>query len=291
MTDPAHPDSETLAAYADGDLEHAGAVTVAAHLPGCADCSADVAAIERVRGALGALPSLRMPDEVVTSLERALDAQRSAGPASTPESVPAGPAVPTSLADARRRRRPSLVPFAAAAAVIGLAAAVGVGALRSSNDSSDNSSVAADAGSDSAGKAAPPLQLQTGTDYTAATLADQVRSVISGPQAFALEAAPPQGDAQDSGSGAAGSALTQDSRARGAAAPLPLAPADLDSCLQELSGGPGAVPVVVDSATYAGQPAVVIVLPFRTDKLDVFVVRPDCRVGNDALILFQRIDA
>jgi hypothetical protein len=51
------------------------------------------------------------------------------------------------------------------------------------------------------------------------------------------------------------------------------------------------VPVLIDSATYAGQPAVVVVLPFRADKLDVFVVRPDCRVGNDALIYFQRINA
>ncbi len=285
-----HPDPETLAACAAGDLEPGAAETVSRHLTGCADCAADAAAIARVTDALALLPPLAMPVDVITSLERALEAERNAatGPAAETVALPAGVTVPPSLADARRRRRPTLAPYAAAAAVIGLAAAVGLGALRDNGMRDRDASSALDAGGDSLAEPAT-LQLQSGTDYAAGTLADQVRTALSAPASTELKAAAPGGAVPAPGSVAdPGSPAAEDARAARAA---PLGPQDLDSCLQELSGGPGAQPVLVDSATYAGMPALVIVLAFRTDKLDVFVVRPDCRVGNDALIYFQRIDA
>lgn len=287
----AHPSAEALAGYAAGDLEHDGATAVSTHLAGCAECAADLAAIERATQAIAALPQVTMPLGVITSIEQALEAERRGTATSAPGAdLPPDAPAPVSLAATRQRRRLTLAPFAAAAAVVGLAAAVGLGALRDGGGNGDDSSVTADAEAGRALSASAPLRLQSGTDYTPDALAEQVRSTLAMPQAMALGAAPEAATADSDARSAAGSGTSSyDAAAAGAAALLD--GEALDSCLQELSGGPGAVPLLVDAASYAGQPAVVVVLPFRTGKLDVFVVRPECRLGNDALIIFRRIDA
>ncbi len=276
MTQPtSHPPVEDLAAYAADDLD-SGAVD--AHVAGCAECAADVAAIQLATRGLAELPDLRMPLDVITSLEAALAAARVA------ESAPEAPA---SLTDARSRRAGSsrFLPFAAAAAVVALATTIGVTALRDS--SGDDADTAATRGGNAtvAEAAAEPRLLHSGTDYSPGVLDFQVRDALAAPAedatAFALQDAAPAAPA-------AGASAPQ--RSAGKAAPE-MTPEQLQSCVDELSGTSGVAPLVVDFATFDKQPAVVVVLPFRDDKVDVFVVRPTCRLNNAELILFKRVAA
>jgi hypothetical protein len=50
-------------------------------------------------------------------------------------------------------------------------------------------------------------------------------------------------------------------------------------------------PLVVDIARFAGQPATVIVLPTpqEMDRLDVFVVGPDCGPADAKVLHFARV--
>lgn len=278
MTDmSAHPTTEALAAYAAGDLEPAPAGAVAGHLGECADCAADLAAIERATASLRALPALHMPLDVVAAVDRALGAE-------------ARGAVP-SLA-ARRARRPSLPPFAAAAAVLGLVAAVGYGTLRGGTGGDDSSgALRAESGADrdaAVADAAGPILLRSGTDYTPSALDGQVRGALAGGAPAALTAAEP-GTQDDAAAGSAGGDVSFTAEAK-----LSVDDPDLRSCITELSGTPDAVPILVDEATFSdqtrrAQPAWIVVLPFREDRVDVFVVGRDCRTGNDSLLLFKRI--
>lgn len=268
MSPDVHPGAEVLAAYAAGDLEHAAAADVSSHLTACAACAQDVTAIERATQALGALPVLPMPVDVMTALDAAIDAEVRA------LTVP-GPI------RRDRRRPPRFMPFAAAAVTVGLVAAIGYGATRSSEDRGD-----VGAESTIAGGSAPagPLVLSTGTDYTAGALDEQVRGVLGGAAGDTAFSA-----AQED----SGGATTADAplAATGAEMRAAGAPDDaaLTSCVAELAGADGVVPIVVDVARYAGQPAWVVVLPFRDDKVDVFVVRPQCRKGDAQLLYFERV--
>jgi len=265
-----HPDPEELAAVAVGDPDVG--VEVRAHVGDCAECAADVAAINGVLRSLRELPELRMPVDVVTAVERAL--------ADEPAAV-----APASLAAARARRG-RLMPFAAAASAVGLAAVLGTTVLRTNDQRSTD---AGDAATDSVAgaEAAPgPRILTSGTDYREAELDFQVRDALTAPPAAAALSAEDSAAGRGAGTADAPLGSTEQSSARTAPA---LTPEQLQSCVDELSGAPGSSPLLVDYASYAGRPAVVVVLPFREDTVDVFVVRSDCRVGNDALIYFKRV--
>jgi predicted anti-sigma-YlaC factor YlaD len=102
-----HPD-DLLADYVDGTLEPRERAEVDAHLAGCERCRADLRSATRARSELRGVPEARMPSDL---RERVL--ARTAT-----ESIPA----PTSLAQARERRRPApaawLAGVAAAAALL-----------------------------------------------------------------------------------------------------------------------------------------------------------------------------
>ncbi|HVF20703.1 MAG TPA: hypothetical protein VNA14_10720 [Mycobacteriales bacterium] len=285
MTQPiAHPASEELAAYAAGDLEDSGVVR--AHVIGCSSCATSVAGVQRATTALASLPSLAMPVDVITALERALADEVASGDRPPGDQAPEGI---TSIAAARRRRTGRAGPIAAAAAVIGLAAALGAGVLR--DGAGDDSAPLAGAAAEQdtgAGKAAPII-LRSGTDYSAEVLDVEVRDRLGSAESPALTAQAPAADGTGGDARTAGSAEAA-SLDMAAAAPT-LTDEELQSCVDELSGTPGTAALLVDFATYAGEPAVVVVLPFREGRVDVFVVRPQCRVGNDALIFFKRVAA
>lgn len=275
----AHPGAEELAAFAAGDLDSVS--DVRSHLLDCADCGADLAAIERATQALAALPELQMPLDVITALERSLaDAASDLGAAPGDSPLP-------SLAAARKRKTDRFAPLAAAAAVVGLAVALGAGPLRNGSDNRGDSAGAPAADTAERTQAAAPRFLRSGTDYDGASLDGRVRDALSAPpDAPALSAEAPAPLAAEAGGSSAGAA--QADSAKSAVGPT-LTDDELQSCVDELSGQPGALPLLVDFASYSGAPAVVVVLPFREGQVDVYVVRPECRLGNDALIFFKRV--
>jgi anti-sigma factor RsiW len=70
------PEHERLQAYFDGELEAAGSAQLAQHLATCADCRAELAALEAGRGALRArFAAERAPQPLRASIQRALDAE------------------------------------------------------------------------------------------------------------------------------------------------------------------------------------------------------------------------
>lgn len=270
----AHPDLETLADLQEGLLPPTPAAAVSGHLDACGSCRADFEALGRIPARLAAAAEVGpAPAELVSRLEDALTSER------RPAAVTVTP-----LATARRRRlaRDNRVLQAAAAAVLVLAAtAVGVSALqdRGGDTQADRSSAGDDARELAAGSV--PV-LSTGTDYTQASVATAVPRLLDsdGPQVFLSE---PRA--------AAGESAAADNSARLSAGPA------LSGCVSALADDPNTpavempTPLVVDIATFAGQPATVIVLPTpaEMDRLDVFVVGPDCGPADAKLLHFARV--
>ena len=70
------PEHERLQAYFDGELDAPGAVQFEQHLTTCADCRAELAALQASRGALRThFAAERAPQPLRASLQRALDAE------------------------------------------------------------------------------------------------------------------------------------------------------------------------------------------------------------------------
>ncbi|SEP84592.1 zf-HC2 domain-containing protein [Microlunatus flavus] len=111
MTD--HPSRDTLADAAEGLLEPAEAATVDAHVAGCADCRAELAAFSEVSTVLAAAPSPTMPADVAARLAAVLATEQAAREVSAvlhavPGSGPDAPPVPRHPYGTRRRLHPSL---------------------------------------------------------------------------------------------------------------------------------------------------------------------------------------
>jgi hypothetical protein len=239
-----------------------------------------------------------MPEHVVARLEAALAEERraaaaagapalgtsalgepAAGGAEDPDEATTPGLAPVTVLpqQPQQRRRPDrstralqwLVGAAAAVLVVG-----GVGAVVRGTFSTS---------SDSAATAAGGQLLASGTAYSKDTLAEQARALVAEPTSVSTDgeaAAPelaPGTDGRDTSAepGTASNGL------------------DLPGCLQQLTGTTGTDPLAVDRATYEGRAAVVIVLA-STDapgSLDVWVVAPTCRLGDDAFVEFQRVAA
>ena len=280
------PDGDRLDALADVLAAEARPV-VAEHVEGCPVCGpalADLQAVlPAVEVALSGLPDIPAPTWLQERLTSALAAEQSraaAGPVSgsqpTPSTEPSAAPPPAPVAGlatvlplpARRPR--SWLRWAGGAAA---AAVLVVGGLvLAGRGSSPSTSLATSA----AGRLAPgPIVNDTGTDY--------------GRDGKALAAAVPRLlAATDTPKVAAGST--------GASAPTAAlarlrTPAGLASCLASLTSPdvPG-VPLAIDYAAYAGQPALVAVLPStRTGKVDVFVLGADCSATDAKVLYFTRV--
>lgn len=273
MNEPAadHPGVDALCDLDEGLLAGTpGEADIRAHVAGCASCADFIALLATTREQLAALPAEPMPAEVAVRIDAALarEATRDAEPA------PVTVAVVTPMDSARRTRRPRWVRSAGAVAAgiaLLMAGAVGVNAFNAVNEKSGTISGAAEdnsAPNDSAQRDAGSMR-----NYTQSTLADDVRALVGG------------------GPAAAGAPQTKSSPSRplgaqqDAAGPPDLSrlrsPAQLASCVAELTGRQGVAVIAVDYATYEGEPAVIIVLPDADPAVvQAWVVGPGCSTGN-----------
>ncbi|MGK5558223.1 anti-sigma factor family protein [Actinomadura kijaniata] len=256
---PAHIDYDTLADLAEGLLEDDQAASVNAHLDTCAECrerSADLADVSRI---LAEAPVPSMPADLASRIDSAIAA----------ESL--NNATVVSLEQRRGRRHWRILSAAAATVVVlGGGAVVGKAALDGARDegqasatrttplldggeqqASPKGAVPSAPSGDQAEKTqrtfaahAPSFGVaRTGTHYRAATLGAQVNGLLGKGNEARLEPRRPD--------------------------------AKLAECVASVTGGKA--PVLVDSATFEGSPATVVVLNgARPGQWDVWVVGPDC---------------
>lgn len=115
---------------------------------------------------------------------------------------------------------------------------------------------------------------RSGREYTAATLATQVKALLANPSATVRPSGSPAAQASRP---AAGKGTVAD-------------PKQLQSCLQGLGvGDHDSQPVAVDLAKWQGVDAAVIVLPGRSRGYDVWVVRQQCTAGAESPLAFKSV--
>ncbi|MDX6223898.1 MAG: hypothetical protein QOE64_274 [Frankiales bacterium] len=283
MTD--HPSVDLLADLAAGVAVDPA---VAEHAAGCAECTADLAALAAVSADLAALPAVARPTDIAARIDAALDA----------EARPSAPAANVVPLASRRRRVPGWVSAAAVALV-----AIGGSALLVANGVFDGlgSPSRQDSHSGATRADAPHTVLSvSGTDYSAQKLAGQLTGLLSG-----VEAAPQAGVQPGGGSGAsplgavaptpaptAGPTTAQDMKgALTDATHLATLtdPTQLANCLARGLGPELGNPLAVDLARFNGKPAVIAA--YTADgppgRVDVYVLDPACPEGS--FIYFARL--
>lgn len=220
-----------------------------------------------------------MPDEVWERLEARLAAE--------PPLVPAG--VVDLAAERSRRGRRAVLPVLVGAAGVALVGAVVLPSLQSSSPppvadgvstgqpalaagapaAEATSSVKAPAPAPNSAAAMPRAMVATGTDYTVASLPDQVSTLLSD-----------AGMADSAAVAAVMSASPQQTQMPGVG--LASSPEALAECLGRLGLPPESVPLVLDSATVEGRAGSVIVTLGASDSagqptaLHVVAVGQDC---------------
>jgi hypothetical protein len=275
-----HPDLDTLADLQEGLLPPTPAAAVSDHLDQCPACRADFTALGEIPGRLADAADVgAMPDEVASRLDEVLAAEpRTASVTITP------------LATARRNRvtHHNRVLQAAAAAVLVLAATgIGISALQDRTDggmaTADRPSAGDSDDREFADGSVPVLS--TGTDYTQATVVAAVPRLLlaDGPKVLANPGAEAPTRASDSTATQYAARLSEGPALR--ACIIALAD-DADTPVVEMP-----TPLVVDVAKFDGKAATVIILPTadEADRLDVFVVGPDCGPADAKVLHFARV--
>ena len=315
-TGATHLDLDALADLLAGE----GTDAQVDHVASCAGCAGRLdelsAADAEVAAVLAALPAPPVPAGLADRLQAALAAEPPLTPVepSFPVLAPvagdaparsAGPATVTPFPRAAQRQPRRWVPAVAAAAVLlaggtlGGAALLSGGGLGGGDDSSDTAASAGGGNESAADPLAGLAVSETGTDYSAeGTLAGALPSLLSGGATAAAAPAPPppEAAAPEDEALAADSAQPQTEQRAMTSVGLDRLrdPAALASCLQALlpPEDDALRPLALDYASYGGSPALVVVLPATdtADKVDVFVVGPDCAVGNDSTLFFTRLD-
>ena len=288
-----HLSADTLAGLDAGLLDPAAERDAHQHLVGCDRCRADLATLQAVPGRLAAVADAGpVPDDVVRRLDAALAAV-AAEPAST---AVTRTVTPLRAPEQHSPRGMRVLQVAAVVVLLLAGGALGVSALRGGSSGSADSTAADSAGSSAtAPKAALgsyPLTA-SGTDWTAASLASAAPQLAAGtlaptvpPSSAALAAGarPPGGSTARPGDDAAapGLASLPTGRLAGGTA--------LAGCVAALADGP-VTPLAVDLAQFKGQPAAVILLPglAGADKMDIWVVGPDCTAGNDQTLYYASV--
>ena len=248
----AHLDYDALADLAEGILDEDAATSAQAHLSDCAQCRDRAAEVAEVTRVLAEAPVPPMPAHLIERLDAAIAAEAAAH-------VPGH----------RYARRFQFL--AAAAAVVVVVGGGGVVA-RTVLDSggADRAAVSQRPVEEpsrpgahgarprpQAARSAPYTAIHSGRRYTSSGLESQV--------AAALSTSP-----------SAGQHVLND---------VP----GLDGCVQRVGGGK--LPLLVDTATYDGGPATIIVLPGADSRqADVWVVGPRCS-ATDADVIAHRLIA
>lgn len=287
----AHPSPEEVDALLDrshgSDLESNADQRVAAHVAACEQCTTLLAGMRSVR------ELLRAEAERVPELPAGLDARLSSALARA-SAERSGTIVPLDAARERRHRDTERVPrwlvVAAGLAVLG---GTGVASTQLFDGADGDSAATMEAGSAADADARlRGLTSASGTDYRPDQLAAQVDALLAA--APAAMSAQRGGDAPNRAS--EDEEAAQDSEldsplARTLPDDAPLAdPAGLAACLTELDAE-GQVPLAVDLGSWQGQPAAVIVLPDAADadRVQAWVVSPECGVDGDHLLHFQAL--
>ena len=288
MTGQRHPDATALAEYRAGLTGGRRARRLAAHVASCGHCASVNDQLARVTTALASAPDPAMPDAVERRIMAALATEASrAAEASLTAETPLATETPQGTGAARdtaarrpdQRRpgsrnrwlRPAMLASAAAACLVLFGGVYGIAHLSSGSSSSSAASSAA--GSAAAGSESSPLAGEapgthtglepangaqrpatftvtaSGTSYQPATLAAQVRALLTLPTRAA--AALPAEEAAPS--------------------------AQLAGCVLHLTGQMR--PSLVDRATYQGRPVYVIAVTNWA-----WVVGTGCTASNPELI-------
>ena len=284
--------SETTAGHLDLDaladtLAGEGDAAASAHLASCSSCASRLreleAAEQRVVAVLSTLPPPTVPADLADRLTAALAAEAPLDPtvATSGASVTALPARETS-------RRRTWLPAAAAAVLLASGAGIGWSMLSGGTGSDD---------ADTAGREL--LASESGADYAdPASLAASLPAVLAGDAGAARFTDSRSSDA----AGAAGT--TSEDAATTAEAPEAAtlsAPDPLDrlrtadglaACLAGLQDDGAAVePLALDYASYAGAPALAVLLPDPDPaKVAVFVVGAECAQADPQLLHYVRVD-
>lgn len=291
MTEQQHVPVDRLAAYAAGDLDATAALEVETHVLLCADCRADVEAVQRATADLAALPTVTMPDDVAARVDAAVAAADALATGPVGDVLPLKPP----------RRRPSFAGIAAVAAGIALAGAISVPLVTGGGSGSDEAGGPTAAGSMDEGAAITTKRLETGFNYTHDTLRTVLATAVSRRDSALYSLS--SGAAEDNASPEAAPSpapVAPDAVGGSANRRLMTVPGRLDACIASLAMAqtlPAAkVPLLVDFARFDGKPAVIVVFPTETrgriqpDRVDVWVVGPRCGIepGDDDALDFAR---
>lgn len=178
-------------------------------------------------------------------------------------------------------RRPGVVTAVAAAgiAVLGLSG-LGLAKVLGGDDRDGMAAPAALPGASGRG-----LVVNSGAEYTASTLAAQVKALVKNgspisTRTSAAKGTPDSSAAKTSSPGAVGSPSVRPGTVAD--------PKHLQSCLAAL-GEADRKPIVVDLARYQGREAAVIVLPGVTSGYEVWVVARDCRPGAEGHLAYKLV--
>jgi hypothetical protein len=216
------------------------------------------------------------------------------------DASPATHATVTVLPTLAQHRGPSLRTFkvvggiAAAALVVVGGISLAGGFSRGSSSSSEASAASSSSAPQSAAGGQGTAITATGTQYTTTALATQAASLVAGrvapaPQAdsaTSLAASTPTTTGTLTGADASGSPVAPESATGGPAKAFALERAT--SCVAGLTDGDGSSAIAIDSGTFNGTPALVVVVTDPEDPaaLRVFVTKPDC---PPSFLRFQRI--
>lgn len=235
---------------------------------------------------LASVPAPALPDAVAARISAAIDAEAAARTAGTTVRSRTLGSAPTRARARRWRFRLGLRPAAVLAPVLGclvvalIAFAVAHGGASSGSSSAAPAAEPPGASAPSAAIAQGPAEggtsgqtagipdaafVQSGTSYQQPTLARQVETVLA--QASAING------------GSKINAAAPSASSRGTSALIAFTPPPgLAGCALHVTGG--AVPAVVDRATYQGTPAYIIAVPTRA-----WVVGLGCTASDPELIV------
>ncbi|WP_052390649.1 anti-sigma factor family protein [Streptomyces sp. NRRL B-24484] len=279
--EPEHPDIEALADLAEQLTDPADEPALRRHLDDCAECADTFAALAEVRALLGEAEVPPMPADVAERIDSALAAAGStprtaaappAGQAPDRTGAPRGASAPPSAPTAgrpggsapggtgpgrARRRRVRLL-----LATVTAAAAVGFGALLlplSGTGGGSSAQAPADSAARPAAGAAQKPALTGGTAFEDDTLAAQARQLVRAAAAAPTSRAP-EGLAQPDRSESPGTTA-------GNAAP---------ACAAALTGRGDRAPLAAAPGRYHSAAVTALVYPDGSDRLDVYLITPDC---------------
>lgn len=291
-----HLSTDTIADLQEGLLAQEPARTAREHLARCPVCAAEDRALAGVPHLLASADDAGpVPADVARRLDEAIAAE--------PAVRPAGTATVTALAPGRdgARQVRGMRVLQAAAVLVVLLAGAGLAVTAWGGGDDAGTTVAGSTADKRAAEALPgagtfPVTT-SGRNWTEDSVVAAVPGLLNG----SLTPAAPSSRASDSGGGntggSDGGAGGGDAESGGTARLLADNPAGrlaggppLAECVAALNDGP-VTPLAVDLATWAREPAAVVVLPTPGDPatVDEWVVAPDCSLADAKVLFFARV--